>query len=305
MPKKRKHNRRADTLRVPSLPHDTGGPQLGSLEIVQGAAADLGRHTLCETAVTIGRADDVELPLNDGSISRHHCRVERHEVTGHYVLVDLGSTNGTLINGRRVNGHVPLAPGDKIYLGSSVLRFNYSDGLDIEYQSRVAEMVSTDPLTGMRSRRQYDAIAPVLAERAEAEQTTLSIMVMDMDGLKQINDTYGHEMGGFAIIEVANIIRDVLDDEGIVCRYGGDEFVGHFLGMDQLRACELAEVVRTDVQHHNFVNDGIRLEPTISIGIATYPTDSNTAEKLFKMADRALYKAKHSGRNRVCTPTID
>jgi len=306
MPKKRKQSRKgADTLRVPSLPPQTDGLQLGSLEIVQGADADLGRHVLCDKPITIGRDDGIELTLSDGSISRRHCRVERHAATNHYMLVDLGSTNGTLINGQKIEGEFPLAPGDKIFVGASVLRFNYSDGLDIQYQSQIAELVSTDPLTGMRSRRQHDAIAPIMAERAEAEQILLSILVMDLDGLKKINDTHGHEMGGFAIVEVSHIIRTVLEDHGVVCRYGGDEFVGYFINMDQVRAVELAEKVRRDVLAHNFVHDGIRLEPTISIGVATYPSDTDKAAGLFKIADRALYKAKQTGRNRVSTPSED
>src|SRR5690606_28098494 len=117
-PKKRNQTRKgADTLRVPSLPQPTDGSQLGSLEIVQGADADLGRHVLCDRPITIGREDGLELTLSDGSISRRHCRVERHPTTNHYVVVDLESTNGTTINGYRVAGQYPLAPGDKIYLG--------------------------------------------------------------------------------------------------------------------------------------------------------------------------------------------
>lgn len=306
MPKKRKQTRKgADTLRVPSLPPPTDGGHLGSLEIVQGADADLGRHVLCDHPITIGRDDGIELTLSDGSISRRHCRVERHPATNQYMIVDLGSTNGTLLNGQKVDGQFPLTAGDKIFLGGSVLRFNYSDVLDIQYQSQMAKMVTTDPLTGLGSRRQHDAIAPLLAERAEAERALLSVMVMDMDGLKKINDTHGHEMGGFAIVEVSHLIRAVLDDYGVLYRYGGDEFVGYFMNMDQLRATELAEQVRQRVCAHNFVSDGIRLEPTISIGIATYPNDSQSAAALFKLADRALYKAKQSGRNRVSTPSAD
>ncbi len=306
MPKKRKDTRKgAETLRVPSLPNmrfDRGAERVASLLVVQGAEVDLGRHILCDRPVTIGRDDDTELPLSDGSISRRHCRVERELETGRYVLVDLGSTNGTSLNGRQVRERIHLSEGDKIFLGASVVKFGFSDFVDLQYQSRLEEIVTTDALTGLASRRQYDFSFDAMATRAEAEHSLLSILVMDMDGLKQINDSHGHQMGGYAIVEVSNIIRGVLEDHGLVCRYGGDEFVGCFPGLSQDQACALAEQVREQVADHHFVKDGIMLQPTISIGVATFPGDVDNPKELFTTADRALYRAKRAGRNCVATP---
>jgi diguanylate cyclase (GGDEF)-like protein len=265
---------------------------------VQGAEIDLGRHVMCDRLITIGRDERADLTLSDGSISRAHCQIERAE-TGRYFLVDLGSTNGTALNGERVHDRAPLNPGDKIFLGASVIRFAYSDQLDLEFHSRLEEMVSIDPLTGMSSKRQYDALYQAMAERAVAEETPLVVMVMDMDGLKLINDTHGHEMGGFVIAEVARIIRAVLEDHGPLCRFGGDEFVGCFPGLDAAGAMALAEDVRDRVARHEFIRNGIQVEPTISIGVAVYPSDVPDTSQLFSAADRAMYDAKRSGRNRV------
>ncbi len=304
MPKKRKETRKgAETLRVPSLPnmrYDRSVERVASLLIVQGAEVDLGRHILCDRPITIGRDDDIELPLSDGSISRRHCRVERED-SGRYILVDLGSTNGTALNGQQVREQIPLAEGDKIFLGASVVKFGFSDFVDLQYQSRLEEIVTTDALTGMASRRQYDFSFEAMATRAKAEQSLLSILVMDMDGLKQINDSHGHQMGGYAIVEVSHIIRGVLDDHGLVCRYGGDEFVGCFPGVDLEKASALAEKVRAGVAGHSFVKDGVLLQPTISIGVATFPGDVDEPKDLFTVADRALYRAKRAGRNCVAT----
>src|SRR5690606_28103277 len=193
-------------------------------------------------------------------ISRAHCSVERDPDTGHYVLVDLGSTNGTLVNGIRVRGRVPLTAGDKIFLGASVIRFSYSDAFDVEFHSRLEEMVSTDPLTGMASKRQYDAIFDALLERAIAEESRLAVMVMDMDGLKQVNDVHGHEMGSFAIAQVGKILREELEGHGHVARFGGDEFVACIpgLGEDEVRA--LAEAIRARIARHTFVKDGVAIQ---------------------------------------------
>jgi len=305
MPKKRKVARKgAETLRVHSLEHQKyrDAERIASLLVVQGAEVDLGRHVLCDRPITIGRDDDTELALSDGSISRRHCCVERDTSTNHYDLVDLGSTNGTAVNGRQVKGRYPLSEGDKIFLGASVVKFSFSDFVDLQYQSRLEELVTTDALTGMASRRQYDLAFESMATRAEAENSLLSLMVMDMDGLKEINDTHGHAMGGFAIVECSHIIRSVLDEHGLICRYGGDEFVGCFPGIDRDRTVKLAEEVRKLVEAHNFVKDGIRIEPTISMGVATFPGDVEKPTELFTIADRALYKAKRAGRNCVVTP---
>jgi diguanylate cyclase (GGDEF)-like protein len=301
MPKSRKPPRKpAETLRVASFlgaSREPGDPS-GSLLVVQGAEVDLGRHVMCDLPVIIGRDETADLALSDGSISRAHCKVERLE-TGRYMLIDLGSTNGTALNGERVQGAIPLNPGDKIFLGASVIRFAYADQLDLQFHSRLEEMVSIDPLTGMSSKRQYDATYQVMVERSAADGTPLVVMVMDMDGLKQINDTSGHEMGGFVIAEVAGIIRSVLEDYGYLCRFGGDEFVGAFANMDVARAMTLAEEVRDRVSRHDFTRNGVRAEPTVSIGVAGYPGDVARPDELFAAADRAMYAAKHAGKNAV------
>ncbi len=304
MPKKKHPRRSAKTVRVAAMEAqpESGGQRVGSLLVVQGADVDLGRHVVVDHSITIGRDETVELPLADGSTSRHHCRVERDERTGSFIIIDLESTNGTSLNGRRIQGICPLAPGDKIFLGASVVRFSFSDGLDVRYHSKLEAMVSRDALTGLAARRQYDATFAAMAERAAAEGSALSLVVMDMDGLKTINDTYGHEMGGWAIVEVASIVGNMLEEHGIVCRYGGDEFVGCFAGMDRERAFHLADEVRRQVETCHFSKAGIVVRPTLSIGVAAYPDDTDDPHTLFRLADRALYRAKNSGRNCVAVP---
>jgi diguanylate cyclase (GGDEF)-like protein len=162
--------------------------------------------------------------------------------------------------------------------------------------------VQIDPLTGMFSRRQYDVSFAELAERAESREESLAVMVIDMDGLKQINDTHGHEMGSFAIAEVARLLREVLDC-GQLFRFGGDEFVGCFPETARDRALALAEQARARVAGHVFENDGVRIAPTLSIGVALFPDDTDDTDQLFSLADQAMYRAKRGGRNRVAAAT--
>ena len=122
---------------------------------------------------------------------------------------------------------------------------------------------------------------------------------MDMDGLKQVNDAHGHQMGGYTLTEVARIVREHLGNRGEACRFGGDEFVAYLPGVDRVAAAALAEGVRGAVEGHVFARDGVELHVTLSIGVAAYPDDGATPDALFRAADQALYRAKAAGKNRV------
>ncbi len=303
MPKKRKPARKpAATLRVVSLQNETPQEDLrrmGSLLVVQGAEVDLGQHMLCDHPIIIGRDERVDFSLSDGSISRAHCSVERAEDDSGYVLIDLDSTNGTTLNGKQVKGRIALETGDKIFLGSSVLRFAFSDQVDVQYHSRVEELVQTDALTGLDTKRQYDAVFEVVAKQATQEGSRITVAVMDLDGLKAINDTHGHEMGSFAIREVATLVRNCMQNYGHLARFGGDEFVCCFPGIDHDVALELSEELRSAVESHDFSHEGVRVHPTMCVGVASYPDHVSEPAALFKAADDALYRAKRSGKNRV------
>ncbi len=299
MPKAPKR-KAAETIKFGIEPEfDPTSRRRGSLVVVQGAEADLGTHVVCDRPIVMGRDPEVELPLRDGSASRRHCQVERDDGNGTYLLRDLGSTNGTHVNGKRVDGSIQLSEGDKIFLGSSIVKFTYTDELDVEYMARVDNMVSTDALTGLLSRRKFDAAFHAAVESARAEGAPLAVLVMDMDGLKRINDTHGHEMGGFCIIQMAQAMRDAIGSLGEICRYGGDEFVSFLPGHDKAAGRRIAEAVRDAVAKRDFSKDGITVAPTLSIGVSALPDDGEASEPLFQAADRALYRAKAAGKNQV------
>jgi diguanylate cyclase (GGDEF)-like protein len=274
------------------------GERFAALTVVQGAEVDLGAQVVCDGSVTIGRDDDIELPLRDGSISRRHCRVA--EEGGRWLLYDLGSTNGTKLNGTRVGDPVPLSDGDKIFLGATVVKFGFVDELDARYQAWLESMAATDALTGLLSTRKFDAAFRLAIEEARDAGGTVAVLVMDMDGLKQINDAHGHHMGGFILAEVAAILRQAIGGRGDLCRFGGDEFMCYMPGHDHEQARQVAEAAREAVAGHRFELDGVAVTTTISIGIATFPEDGDSGDAVFKAADRALYRAKTEGRNRVC-----
>lgn len=270
------------------------------LTVIRGSNHDLGRHVVVEEAVEIGRSTEVDFSLQDLDMSRKHARVERAS-DGTCTLADLGSTNGTLLNGETLTHPRPLKSGDRILLGTTVLRFALADDIELGYQMEVAQIVGEDPLTGLESKRRFDAAADFAFEFARLRGQPLSMLMIDMDGVKRINDTHGHLFGAHAIGETGRIIARHLGPGAHACRFGGDEFCAFFPGLDRSEAGLVAEKIREAVENAALEKDGVTLQATISIGVASYPEDGDSAEGLLAQADAALYRAKAGGRNCVRT----
>jgi diguanylate cyclase (GGDEF)-like protein len=269
-----------------------------ALVVLQGSDGDIGTHVVIDRAITLGRDPAVELPLHDEGISRRHCRVLEKE--SHYYLEDLKSTNGTLLNGDRVHGEpFQLSPGDRIYLGACVVKFTFADALEVGYHAQMDTLIGTDDLTGLIAKRRFDAAYLRAVENARVQGEQLGVMMLDLDGLKQINDTHGHPVGAYTISEVGKVIGEAVGKLGAACRFGGDEFAVFLPGHNKTDSKKLGEKIRARVSGHRFEKDATVVRPTISIGIAAFPDDGETADALLAKADEALYRAKRAGRDRV------
>jgi diguanylate cyclase (GGDEF)-like protein len=269
-----------------------------ALVVIQGSESDIGTHVLLDRPVTLGRDPAVELPLQDDGISRRHCRVVGEE--GQFFVEDLKSTNGTLLNGARMSGRKPLSAGDRIYLGSCVVKFTDSDAVEVGYHAQMDALIGYDDLTGLIAKRRFDAAYVRALDTARQRKRPLSVLMLDMDGLKLINDTYGHPVGAYTIAEVGKIIGTIISSaEGAACRFGGDEFAAFLPGVEKDAGLALGEDIRKKINKHKFEANGVVLKPTISIGVAAFPEDGRAAEVLLRKADAALYRAKKTGRDRV------
>jgi diguanylate cyclase (GGDEF)-like protein len=126
------------------------------------------------------------------------------------------------------------------------------------------------------------------------------VLMLDIDHFKQLNDTYGHEAGDVVLREVAGVMRQAVRSEDTICRYGGEEFVAILPELSVDDALTRAESIRHQVSELRLYYRGEALrEITISIGLAVYPQNGESLDQLLSLADRALYEAKHLGRNRV------
>jgi two-component system, cell cycle response regulator len=272
-----------------------------ALVVLQGSESEIGTHVMLDRAVTIGRDPKTELPLQDEGISRRHCRIAFDKEKNAFFIEDLGSTNGTLLNGKRLQATKKLEAGDRIYLGACVVKFTYSDALEVGYHAQMDVLVGTDDLTGLIAKRRFDAAFVRAVDESRRMRKTLAVMMLDLDGLKLINDTHGHPVGAHTIAEVGKIIGQVVSPHGAACRFGGDEFAAFLPKFGKRDGAKVGETIRALVAGHRFEKDGIVVRPTISIGVSAYPEDGATAELLLRHADEALYRAKKTGRDRVRT----
>lgn len=298
-----RRSRRHDLMTtVPMRVEDTGQRPAAEarayVTVIRGSAHDLGRSALVEEAITVGRDVGADFTVKDHGVSRIHVRIAR-QADGSYALTDLESTNGTQINGTVVRNTCGLSSGDKIFIGETVMRFAVGDDLELSFQLDVAEMVGHDHLTGLESKRCFDDALAFGIETARRSGRSLSLLMMDLDGVKPINDTHGHLFGAHVIKEAGRIVARHLTAGGHACRFGGDEFTAFLPGLEKTDAVEIAEAIRMSVEGAGMEKDGIALAPTISIGVASYPADADTPVDLLAKADGALYRAKGRGKNRV------
>lgn len=169
-------------------------------------------------------------------------------------------------------------------------------------QLRLEELATTDPLTGLANRKQIMTSLLLQMEGFSRHGTRFSLLMLDIDFFKRVNDTYGHQAGDSVLIEIASILSTTLRTLDTAGRYGGEEFVVILDTADQAQAVHSADRIRQAVERHLFSCDGQELQITVSVGASViYPTD-RTVDSLIARVDKALYQAKAEGRNRVCIP---
>ena len=182
---------------------------------------------------------------------------------------------------------------------TQITRKRYSEHLRTRLVESV-ELSVRDALTGLYNRRYMQCHLKTLVEEAAGAGRPLSILVIDIDHFKQINDTYGHDTGDAVLREFAGRIRGSTRGADLVCRMGGEEFVIVMPDTDIRLACHVGERLRSSIATMPFPVAGQQdIHITASVGVATLESRADTPASLFKRADKALYGAKHAGRNRV------
>lgn len=254
---------------------------------------------LKEGSTTIGRATDADIEINDARISRHHVRLN---VDGEKVTVeDLGSTNGTFVNGAKISKK-ELSDGDKIQISSQLIfKFALQDNTENIFHKELYKMAVVDPVTNIYNKRFFLERLNEEFSHAKRTKVPISLMMIDIDLFKKVNDTHGHLAGDMILQKLAAIMKQMVRNEDIIARYGGEEFIAMLRNTGKAGALILAERIREKIAAQAFEFEGKKIAVTISLGIASLGegADITTYEDLIKDADEKLYRSKHNGRNQT------
>lgn len=278
-----------------SLPSERPkGPGQPCLVIISGA--EMGRRIdLTHEEVSIGRSEQCTVCVNSDLVSRRHAVINR--ILGHYIVVDLKSTNGTFVNDQRIE-RADLKDGDLLRTGKTVLKY-LENNLELEYMQHILNLAAIDSLTGLYNKRHFDEVFGKAVSIADQTSQPLSLILLDIDHFKKVNDDFGHPTGDAVLKHVSTTAKSRIRVDDTMCRVGGEEFALVLPRTALAVAVQVAEAMRTAVAQAPCHVGGTAIPATLSLGVAEL-SQREIPESLYQRADERLYAAKHGGRNRVC-----
>jgi diguanylate cyclase (GGDEF)-like protein len=291
------------TLKKSGLFNESSG-FIPTLTFLSGEA--LGKELpLIQQQITLGRGEESDVLLMDPSVSRKHVKLSCRRIVGkenghglRVVLQDLDSKNGTLINYRKVRRAV-LKPGDKICLGRVILKFEYRDLADQNFYEEIYRLATTDSLTGLLNKAAITRAMNEEMAKSARYHRQLSVVLMDLDDFKSLNDTFGHLIGDRTLQHVAEVLRRNMRHQDKAGRFGGEEFLLVLPETGLKGAALVAERVRADIEKSVASELNLARQLSVSAGVSAYPMDGRDCENLLEHADVALYRAKALGKNRI------
>jgi len=271
------------------------------LVVLKGA--DVGNRVLLnKDEITIGRAKNADMCLTRGDVSRMHAIIQRLDEQ-QFLLVDKDSTNGTLVNANVIKSAL-LKDRDVISIGDSQLKFIASDSPEQAYYEGLYKRISLDKV--LRIHNKYYFLSQLDEEiiRSQRYGSHLSLVLIDADDFKQINETYGHQAGDAALIQLAETFKSCIKETDILCRYGVEKFAIIMPEISQQQACELSEYIQSQVAKTPIHYADVAIDITVSIGVTSYVPDGTTETftkgLLISQAEKAMYEAKRNGgKNKV------
>lgn len=250
----------------------------------------------------LGRSPKAQIALLDDEVSRLHASIQLEDRHGEprLSLVDLGSTNGTFLNGEIVEGLALLRAGDRITLGHHVLKLVAMDPLERAFHQTLLDQSTKDPLTSLANRGATLAELSTRFDLSRRHDRPLCVVMVDMDNFKRINDTLGHSAGDFVLQGFGERVRANLRTSDHAGRIGGEEFLVILSETDLEGAQMFAERLRSSLFEAPILfSTGPPLTVSCSLGVAQRSSNDLDHGALLARADAALYQAKKLGRNRV------
>jgi diguanylate cyclase (GGDEF)-like protein len=237
--------------------------------------------------------------MPDPTLSRHHAKFER--IANVMTLTDLGSRNGTFIEGKRIVGKQTLENGALIALGKVVLRFAIQDVSEIDASRALYAAAVRDRLTQLYNRGFFDDRLEVEFKYNARHKMPMTLIMIDLDHFKKVNDQYGHPAGDAVLKATSEVLLHSVRAEDVVARHGGEEFAVLARGTNEEGGRVLAQRLRTRIGALQISAGNAVLRVTASLGVAVQAPETSyrTPAELVAAADEALYAAKHAGRDRV------
>lgn len=258
---------------------------------------DMGkRFALTRNEVVLGRGSDCDIQVDRDSVSRRHARVFRN--TDQWMVEDLQSTNGSYVNDVPVQNSI-LRDADFLKIGAAIFKFLSGQGVEASYHEEIYRMTIVDGLTGAHNKRYFLEFLEREIARCARYRRPLSLLMLDIDHFKAINDQHGHLTGDFVLRELSRRLLVRVRREELLARYGGEEFAAVLPETDLNGGRIFAEQVRRLVADAPFEYEGDRFNVTISVGLTTVEGEDIDPLTFIKRADDNLYRAKRDGRNRV------
>jgi diguanylate cyclase (GGDEF)-like protein len=247
---------------------------------------------------TIGRHPGCTILVDDAGVSRNHATISDQD--GEIYIEDLGSRNGTFVEGNRIT-RAKLTEGSLVQIGLHVgFRYTVVDERQEAILRQLYRSSTRDALTGVYNRRHFDDRLAAELAYARRHDTDVSLVLVDIDFFKQVNDTHGHAGGDAVLRQVASTLQKQLRIEDILSRIGGEEFAVILRGTGNVGALRLGERLRSAAEVTPALFNGAMIHTTISVGVAALSEVKTTDDRgLFTSADSRLYLAKRTGRNRV------
>lgn len=265
---------------------------------VQYSGANLGkRYVLDQKDMVVGRSPNVQIVVNEQSVSRNHAQCIAFGDT--VSITDLGSSNGTYVNDRRLSDAHTLHDGDIIRLGNIVFKFFAQGNIENVFHDKIYRMATIDGGTQTFNKKYLVEALDSEFKFSRTYSRPLSLIYFDLDFFKKVNDTYGHNIGDFILKETSGLVKSMIRKDDIFCRFGGEEFVILLPATDAKTAYELAERIRIQTENHVFKSEGHEIKQTISLGVSQLNQNMNSPKELLEDADQKLYQSKTNGRNRV------
>jgi diguanylate cyclase (GGDEF)-like protein len=260
---------------------------------------ELGRkYDLRTFPVVIGRATSADVQVDQESISRQHAelRSEGDQV----ILADLGSTNGTFVNDERVETPYMLKNGDLLKIGRTIFKFIGGRNIEAQYHEEIYRLTTVDGLTQISNRRFFEDAIEREVSRCHRYGRHLSLVMIDLDRFKDVNDNFGHLAGDQVLKRVAQTLKEHIRREDTLARWGGEEFALLLPELPGPSARQVAEKLRRLISDQRMGVGKKIVEITLSLGVSSLGEQLTDAADLIRAADDKLYEAKALGRNRVC-----